>query len=77
MSVFVWSPTNLDPNRAPSDEFQTSWYCDAPACIFCGERLERGQRVLAWQAQRTFHAHVDCVKPAARGLMKDIAECLR
>lgn len=76
MSVFIWSPTPAEVDRA-SDEFQTSWYCDAPACIFCGELLERGQRVLAWQAKRTFHAHAVCVKENARGLMKDIAECLR
>lgn len=77
MSVFVWSPKVLDPNLMPSDEFQTSWYCDAPSCIFCGQQLERGQRVLAWQADRTFHAHAACVKANGRGLMKDIAECLQ
>jgi hypothetical protein len=77
MTVFTWTPKYHDPDSLPKDEFQTQWYCIDPACIICDRPLKRGQRVLAWQDVRTFHAHADCIKANAVGLLKDIGECLR
>ena len=77
MSVFTWTPKPIDPDTLPKDEWQTTWYISPPSCLFCGNYLLPGQRVFAWQGHRVFHAHAACVKDNARGLMKDIGECLR
>lgn len=77
MTVFVWKPAITNPDAMAQDEFRTAWAMQTPCCVFCGEALEAGQRVMHWQAESNILAHAECVKQAARGLLKDIAECMR
>lgn len=77
MTVFTWTGKSSDPNDADSDEFNTFWFAPVASCLLCGEPMQHGQKVMAWRAHGDLVLHAECVKDNARGLMKDIAECLQ
>lgn len=82
MSVFKFTEqVNARSEDAPSqDSMFSAMLVTAGRCAICREHVEDGQRLMVWRVWQggddlVFHA--DCVKPIARGLIKDIAECLR
>lgn len=77
MTVFIWTAKPSDPNDADSDAFNTFWFAPVATCLLCGEPMQHGERVMAWRADGDLLLHADCVKANARGLLKDIAECLQ
>ncbi len=78
MAVFIWTPTQTPyPGIEARDEISTAMYEPHVKCGLCGERIARGQRVMAWTDAENVLFHSDCIKRHARGLLKDIAECTR
>lgn len=77
MTVFTWTAKPSDPNDADNDEFNTFWFTPHASCLFCGKPIDFGQRVMAWRADTDLVFHADCVKDRARGLLKDIGNCLQ
>ena len=80
MSVFIWN--SPDPRRmlkeASHDEVMTARMTPKAECQLCGERFLDGERVMGWQAPGGgILAHARCVGEVARGLIKDVGECLR
>lgn len=81
MTVFVWKqePQRVMPEDG-KDLFSTTWAMPSPECFLCGDRFENGQRVWHWHVDggtRDLRAHAGCAGNAARGMIKDLAECTR
>lgn len=80
MTVFVWEQLRQDYGALSRNARSTAWAAPTPRCVFCDEHFADGQRVWHWHVDggnRDIRAHAECVARSARGMIKDIGECLR